>query len=234
MPETTLIPSIDMRLSSLLEFNRRRELAEEQKSQARKTRPTITISREFGCEAYPMAERLKELLEKRTGESWMIMDKGLLEAVARDHNLSEKVLLSLGEKPRFLDDFISTFSPNWKSDKDYFHLLAKQIMACAIKGNMIIMGRGSAIVTQSLKNSYHFRMIGSMKFKAKSIAKRLNISSVEAEELIVKKQKQRDKFIKDFLDRDARDMNYYHLIFNNEKNSPEKIAGTIMGYVMPS
>lgn len=234
MPETILIPSIDMRLSSLLEFNRRRELADEMKNQARKTRPTITISREFGSEAYPMAEELKEFMEKRTGESWMIMDKGLLEAVARNHNLSEKVLLSLGEKSRFLDDFISTFSPNWKSDKDYFHLLAKQIMACAIQGNMIIMGRGSALVTQSLKNCYHFRIFASMKFKTKSIAKRLNISTIEAEELIVKKQKQRDKFIKDFLDRDARDMNYYHLIFNNEKNPPEKIAKTIMEYVLPS
>src|SRR6185369_16710203 len=129
MPETTLIPSIDMRLSSLLEFNRRRMLADELKSQARKSRPTITISREFGCEAYPMAERLRELMEKRSGEEWMIMDQGLLEAVARNHHLSENVLLSMGEKSRFLDDFISTFSPNWKSDKDYFHLLAKQIMA---------------------------------------------------------------------------------------------------------
>ncbi len=233
MPETTLIPSIDMRLSSLLEFNRRRMLADELKSQARKSRPTITISREFGCEAYPMAERLRELMEKRSGEEWMIMDQGLLEAVARNHHLSENVLLSMGEKSRFLDDFISTFSPHWKSDMDYFHLLAKQIMAFASQGNMIIMGRGSAIVTQSLTNCYHFRIFASMKFKSMSIAKRLNISVIEAEELIVKKQKQRDKFIKDFLDRDARDMSYYHLVFNNDKNPPETIAATIKGYIMP-
>jgi cytidylate kinase len=234
MPEQTIIPSIDMRLSALLELNRRRELADELKHSAGKARPTITISREFGCEAYPMAERLRELLEKKTGESWMIMDKGLLEAVARNHNLSKNLLLSLGEKSRFLDDFMSTFSPNWKSDKDYFHLLAKQIMVFASQGKMIIVGRGSSIVTQSLKNCFHFRIFASMKFKTNSIAKRLNISITEAEEMVVKRQKQRDNFIKDFLDRDARDMSYYHLIFNNNKNSPEKMAGTIVEYVLHS
>ena len=46
-----------------------------------------------------------------------------------------------------------------------------------------------------------------------------------------KKQKQRDAFIRDFLDRDARDLRYYHLVFNNDKNSPERIAQMIAEYV---
>lgn len=67
MTETRLIPSIEMRLSSLLEMTRRRDM--ESEARGKSTRPTITISREFGCEAYPMAERLQELLEKRTGKN---------------------------------------------------------------------------------------------------------------------------------------------------------------------
>ena len=232
MPEKELIPSIDMRLSSLLELNRRREMELEARGKARKSRPAITISREFGCEAYPVAECLRELLEKKSGETWVVMDKALLEQVARDHSLSEDILQKLGEKNLFLDEMLATFTPRWKSDKDYFRLLCRHIVSLANAGNVIIVGRGSAFITQSLKNCHHFRMFASLKYKIRSITRRLDISAEEAEKMIAVKQRQRDKFISDFLDRDAHDLSVYNLIFNNDKNSPERIARTIMEYVL--
>lgn len=231
MTEKKLIPSIDMRLSSLLEVNRRRDLELEARSKAQKSRPTITLSREFGCEAYPVAEHLREILEKKSGEPWVVMDKELLEQVASNHNLSEDILKRLGEKNLFMDEMLATFSPRWKSDKDYFRLLCRQIVSLASAGNVIIVGRGSAFITQSLANCHHFRIYASQKYKTGSIARRLGISSDEAEKMIAVKQKQRDKFIHDFLDRDAADLSVYNLVFNNDKNSSEKIARTIMGYV---
>lgn len=232
MSEKELIPSIDMRLSALLEVNRRRELEREARGKAGKSGPTITISREFGCEAYPVAERLRELLEKKSGETWVVMDKALLEQVARNHNLSEDILQKLGEKNLFLDEMLATFSPHWKSDKDYFRLLCRHIISLASAGNVIIVGLGSVFITQSLKNCHHFRLYASQKHKIHSLVRRLNISSEEAEKLIVTKQRQRDTFIRDFLDRDAHDLSVYNLVFNNDKNSPEKIARTIMEYVL--
>ena len=232
MTEKLLIPSIDMRLSSLLEVNRRREMDLEARSQAKKSRSTITLSREFGCEAYPVAERLRELLEKKSGETWVVMDKSLLEQVAKNHNLSEDILQKLGEKNLFLDEMLATFSPRWKSDKDHFRLLCRHIVSLASAGNVIIVGRGSAFITQSLKNCHHFRMFASLKYKICSISSRLNITSEEAEKMIAKKQRQRDTFIRDFLDRDAHDLSVYNLVFNNDKNSPEKIARTILEYVL--
>jgi len=234
MSEKKLIPSIDMRLSSLLEFNRRRELELEARSKTQQSRPTITISREFGCEAYPVAERLRELLEKKSGESWVLMDKALLEQVASNHNLSEEILQKLGEKNHFLDEMLATFSPRWKSDKDHFRLLCRYIVSLANTGNVIIVGRGSAFITQSMKNCYHFRMYASQKYKINSISRRLNISSEEAEKMIVTKQRQRDTFIRDFLDRDACDLSVYNLVFNNDRNAPDKIARTITEYVLSS
>jgi cytidylate kinase len=231
MSEKLLVPSIEMRLGSLLEFNRRKDEDDVSRIKAKKARPTITISREFGCEAYPMAECLKGLLEKKTGQDWILMDKGLLEEVAKNHNLSEKILHGLGEKSRILDEMLATFTPRWKSEKDHFRLLCKHVFSLAEKGNVIIVGRGSAIVTQTLKNCYHFRMFASQAFKVRSIARRLGISEAEAESCVDKKQRQRDAFIRDFLDQDARDMRFYNMIFNNNKNSPERIAQTISEYV---
>ncbi len=232
MSGNQLIPAVDVRLGSLLEFTRRNELEKNRRGDTDKIRPTITISREFGCEAYPVSERLKALLEKKTGEPWVVMDKALLEEVAKNHNLSEDMLKKLGEKSRFLDEILATFSPHWKTEKDHFKLICRQMLSLAEKGNVILIGRGGAIITQSLKNCSHFRMFASAQFKIRSISKRLDIPKEEAEAMIVKKQKQRDTFIRDFLDRDARDVSYYNLIINNDRNSADKIASTIAEYVL--
>jgi len=231
MSERFLVPSIEMRLSSLLEINRRKDEDNESRIKANKVHPTITISREFGCEAYPMAECLKGLMEKKTGQTWTVMDKTLLEEVAKHHKLSEEILQGLGQKTRILDEMLATFSPRWKSEKDHFRLICKYVFSLAEKGNVIIVGRGSSIVTQALHNCYHFRIYASHDYKVASIAKRLNLSPAEAEIVVEKKQKQRDSFVRDFLDRDARDLRYYHLVFNNDKNSPERIAEMIAAYV---
>lgn len=215
----------------MLEISRRKDEDDATRIKAGKARKTITISREFGCEAYPMAECLKGLLEKKTGQEWILMDKVLLEEVAKNHNLSEEILRGLGEKSRILDEMLATFSQRWKSEKDHYRLLCKYMFSLAEKGNVILMGRGSAIVTQSLKNCYHFRMFASQSFKVRSIARRLSISEVEAESCIEKKQKQRDAFIRDFLDQDAHNMRFYNMIFNNDKNSPERVAQVIAEYV---
>lgn len=225
-----LIPAIDARLGTLLEYSRRNEV-ENSRETALKGRPTITLSREFGCEAYLVAERLKELMEKKSGETWVIMDKALLEEVAKNHNLSEQLLRGLGEKSRFLDEIFSTFSPQWKNEKDHFRLICRQMVSLAEKGNVILVGRGGAFITRKMANCRHFRIFSSLEFKITSISRRLKIPREEAEELIRKKQKQRDTFIHDFLDRDAHDLSVYHLIFNNDLNSAEQIAHTIAGYM---
>lgn len=232
MPDNLLIPSVDLRVGSLLEYNR----SQIQKAAVRKRKdgppPCITLSREFGCEGYPVAERLRELMACATGEEWLLMDKALLAEVARHHNLSEDVLQGLGEKNRILDEVMATFSSNWKSERDHFRLLCRHIISLAEKGNVIIVGRGGAIITQHLKNCYHFRLYASLAFKTASIAHRLRMSAEEAERLIEKRQKQRDKFNIDFLDRDAREPRYYDILFNNDRATPERIAQAIADYVL--
>jgi len=228
MSEKMMIASIEKRLDAFLEVTRRNEAANHPK----KINPAITLSREFGCTAYPMAERLQKLMEEKTGNAWTIMDKTLLEEVAKDHDLSEKTLKSLGEEPGFVHEIIATFEPTWKTDKDYYRLLCRQIYSLARNGNVILLGRGSANISQSLKNCYHFKLFGSLKLKIHLIAQRMELSNEAAEKLIIKKQHQRDVFIKDFLNQDARDQRFYHLIFNTDKNSSERIATTIMNYVL--
>lgn len=228
MPEKMLIPSIEKRIAHFMEIAQK---AGKESREKDKKRPTITISREFGCEGYPVAEKTKAILEEKTGQPWLIMDKALLDEVSKTHHLLETALAKLGEKSRLVEDVISTFSPSWLTEHDYYRLLCREILALAVGGNVIIVGRGAAVVTQSLDNCFHFRLFATMQFKTEYIARRCGLSGHEAEAFIEKKQRQRDTFMRDFLNCDSKELQYYHLVFNNNRNPNERIAKLISDYV---
>lgn len=231
MARSVLIPAIEQRLRGLIEVSRRNT---REHGFVERERPTVTLTREFGCEGYPVAEKLQHLLEQRSGAPWVVMDRALLDTVAKDHNLSEEVLRKLGSKNSFLDDMLSTFSPRWKSDKDYYRLLSRQILALAQQGNVILVGRGAAILTQGVGNCYHFRIVAPMSYKVNSVAARMEISAGKAQDLVRERQEQRDAFLKDFLGRDIADPTLYHLVFNNARFSAERIAGVMADVVLPA
>ena len=227
MPVTILTPSVEQRLRAY------HELSDRAKSliQGAPLKPTITLSREFGCEAFPVAEELVKLAEKITGERWLLVDISLLDAVAKEHKIPEQVMLSLGNKPRWLDDMFATFSSHWKSDAAYYRLLCEQVVMIATTGNAVIVGLGAAIIAKAMKNCFHFRLIADHEYKVRSISRRMQISKQEAEILIVDQQKERDKIIRKLLDADEHDPFHYHAIINNGKFKNPLVAKIIADFV---
>ena len=228
MPVNVLMPSVEQRLRAYHEISTRVTSLET----GAPHKPTITLSREFGCEAYPIAEEVVKLAEKATGEQWLLVDISLLDAVAKEHNISEEVMLSLGNRPRWLDDMFATFSPHWKTDADYYQLLSEQVVAIATAGNAVFVGLGAAIIAKSMKNCTHFRLIADQDFKVRSIARRMKISKQEAEIVIMDKQKERDMIIRKLLDADEHYPLHYHAIFNNGKVRNQQIAQIIADFVL--
>jgi cytidylate kinase len=228
MPVTVLNPSVEQRIKAYHELGMR---AKSMVTDA-PLKPTITISREFGCEAFPVGEELVKLAEKMTGEPWILVDKSLLDAVAKEHNISDHVIRSLGKKPRWLDEMFATLSPHWKSDPDYYRLLCEQIVSIATTGNAVIVGLGAAIITKTMKNCFHFRLIAPHEFKLRSIARRMGITKLDAELLIMEQQKERDRIIHKLLDTNEHDPLYYHALFNNAKIKSHRIAKVIAELVL--
>lgn len=230
MSDRILVPSIENRLAGLIEVSRRSKIAGDM-AERKTVKATVTISREFGCEAYPTAEKLKKILEESSGDTWALVDRTLIDEVARHHDLEADLLHNLGNRPRWLDDMLSSLSTKWKNERDHYQLLAQKIVSIAAGGNAIIVGMGGAIITQSMKNCHHFRIFGSMECKVNSIAKRAKVSPAEAVEMIENRQKAREKFVRDFLDKDINDIHFYHLLFNNDRNSADKMAATIASHL---
>jgi len=213
----SLIPSIEQRESAWLRVQER--LARAPKGLAR---PTITISREYGCEGYPLAERLKQLLEEASGEPWNIFDKALVEKVASDEKLSLALLSHLGDESQAMDVLRTHFG--YLTHDEAYSKLVKHLIQIATAGCAIIVGRGGAVACQDLKNCFHFRLEGSFAFRAATLAHRLEVSLAEAEELVRTQSKLREKFISECLQTDITSSRWYDAVFNNERQNVETIA----------
>lgn len=231
MPDNLFIPSVDLRIGALEEYNRKqKERALQHLRQPRPT-PCITLSRQYGCQGYPVAERLCQLMEQQTGEPWLLIDRAVLDEVARHHNISREILENLGDSNRLLDDILATFSPRWTHSQDCFRLLCKHVVSLAEQGNVVIMELGGAIITRHFRHAWHFRLYGSEAFKVQTIARRLGIDAEAAEDLIRREQRKRDDFTRDFLHQNDHDPLLYDLLFNNDRAQPEQIAQCIAHYV---
>lgn len=231
MPDNLLMPSVDLRIGALEEYNRQQKQKAASQHRKPKPRPCITISREFGCHGYPVAELVRDLMMRKTGDEWVMIDRAVLDEVSVRHNISEDILKHLGEKNHILDEVLATFSPRWKSDNEYFQLLCRHVVSLAEQGNVIILELGGAVISRHIPNSFHFRLFAPLPFKIATIARRLSITQAEAEEIVLKQQKQRDHFTSNFLGQNDHDQSLYDLLFNNQRTSPEKIAHTIAGFV---
>ena len=122
---------------------------------------------------------------------------------------------------------LSALSSKWKNERDHFQLLAQKIVSIASGGNAIIVGMGGAIVTQSMKNCLHCRIFASQDFRVDSIVRRTKVSPAEAVEMIERRQKAREKFVRDFLDKEINNIHYFHLLYNNDHNSADMMAASI-------
>ena len=118
-------------------------------------KPTITISRQAGAGAVTVARLVAEQLDKECpGEPqrpWAVFDRNLAAKILEDHNLSARLEQFMPEDTRFpLTDALEVLlglHPGAWTLKQY----AKEtIRALAERGNVIVAGRGPAIVTASL------------------------------------------------------------------------------------
>jgi len=221
----TLPTGVEERMSGWVRIQERRTAA----AKAR-PRPTITLSRQFGCEGFPLALRLQSLLGEALGEEWHIFDKSLIERLAQTEHIPLALLQHLGDASRFLEAF--GFHPRGKVTSDEaFARIAVSVLHLAREGNAIIVGRGGAILCQKLENCFHFRLEASLDWRVASLAARMGISDREAAEQEKAQSKLRDHFIAEHLGVDLGDRAHYDAVFNNGRHSVEEIASAILGYV---
>ena len=97
-----MISKFRSRIEAQLAYQLNLRTQELWRQKGEKKLPFVTISREYGCPSYLVAEALQDKLNKITGEKypWAVFGKEVINKIADEHNLSEALANSLDKNQR--------------------------------------------------------------------------------------------------------------------------------------
>jgi len=191
--------------------------------------PIITISREAGCPAEEISEKIIDLIYQNTKEKWTCISKEILEKSSTELNLHPDKIKYVfkAEKKSMMDEVISAFSNKYyKSDKKIRTTIAKVVNNYAEEGKVVIIGRGGVAIAKDVDDSFHIRLQGPLKWKADIISKQKNIPLSEAENFVKDLDNKRKTLIESFCDQKFEDL-LFDATFNCAKMSTDEIAGIV-------
>ncbi|MFC1544896.1 AAA family ATPase [Gemmatimonadota bacterium] len=193
----------------------------------------ITISREYGCAGFRIADRLAEVLNLQPAPGlppWTVYDRKLIDTVCEDHNLSRTLVNSMDTQRNFaFGDIISGMFTGEPSSLQVFKKFAETIFKLAANGRVILIGRGSAVITSKLSGGLHVRLVAPPEWRVKQVAAYESIEDIKAARRHVERNdRERGRFVKDFCAANLKEPHLYDLIFNQQRLGVEVINDLII------
>ncbi len=202
--------------------------------EAGKPSPCFTIAREFGCEAYPLAEALiKRLNAQVAGEPWIIVGRQIIDRVSELSGYTVEQIEKSQDTPSSLKAIFSMFLDSSRAEEtEIFTHMRSVIRSFARRGNCVLVGRGGVFAVQDLPNCINLRLVATTEFRIQKIIKSHRLSEKDAIAFIALHQRQRDDFLRRFADKLVADPLLYHLVINNTRLNIVKIAEIAEEYMI--
>jgi cytidylate kinase len=186
---------------------------------------TIAISREAGAGGITVAREIGSRL------GWPVFDHELMAKLAGELNVDVTYVQDYDEhRGSWLVDTIKAFSTSSASvsEVSYFHRLVKILQALGLRGECIVVGRGSNFILPQ-ERTLRVRIVASRNDRIAYIAKDRNLPNAEAARYVDTKDRDRHKFIKDHFHKEPDDPLNYDLMVNRSRFPIDETAQLIIG-----
>jgi cytidylate kinase len=169
----------------------------------------ITISREMGSGGIPIVHQVAEEL------GYKLVDGDAIRDVAAKYGLTDESLQQVDEKP---PAFVEQLDRKIELDMNRIQLI---VLEEALKGNVIIYGRGGQDLLPGINSIFRVRVIAPFEDRVERWAEREWIDPDLARSLVRKSDQQRAGFIKYYFDRNWANPIDYDLVINTARLSNE-------------
>jgi cytidylate kinase len=185
-------------------------------------RPFITVAREPGSGGAPIAQQVAKQL------SFQFVDEEIVKSIAESTQKREEIIAQVDEKSRDLigDMVHSLLNKDYVNDIEYLKELVKIILAFATKGHVVILGRGSNFITPFARG-LHVNVTAPYEVRVQRAMEYEGHSKRKAKSVIAKVEKEREKFVKQYLGHDLSKRNAYDLTLNTSAYSVNEAAHVV-------
>lgn len=192
-------------------------------------RPFVTISRQSGCNSFEISKMLVNMINEVQKSKWKLINKEIIDLSANElkikHRDVEKVFDA--ERHGHIEEIIRAFGDrNYKSDKVIHRTIRQLIRNIALEGNVVIVGRAGAAITNDLAQGIHIRLEAPFAWRIKNMANKRKITENEGHSLVVELDRTREQLFLDLGKKTMDDVSF-DLRFNNSTLTDDEIARTI-------
>jgi len=181
-------------------------------------RPAVTLSRQAGCGALVVAQKLAALLQPDLPPDdppWTVFDRNLMDKVLADHNLPARLAKFLPEdRATELQDITDELFGLRPASWTMIQQTSETILKLAELGNVILIGRGGNVVTQKLDNVVHVRLVAPLEARLANCQGTYGMTARAAREFCQREDEGRRRYLKKYFQSDVDDALLYHLCIN--------------------
>lgn len=181
----------------------------------------ITISRDYGAGGYEVAHRLAQAL------GWELLDRELLHQAAELEHLPDAEIERLDEKAISLADRLRLDPPHAK----YIHGLREAANRAAARGNVVLVGRGTAQLLPDSPNILHLRLVAPREWRARRMAGQENWSDEQALARCTEEDSVRERFLRYFFGQEPFQPEQYALILNTGRVPLDDVVDSVVALV---
>ncbi len=195
----------------------------------------VTISRQTGAGGISIAEKLAQYLNKRLPGScpWMVFDKNLVEVIVKDHELSDNIIPYLKENAvSNIEDTLENILGLHPPHSVLMRRTNETIAKLAKLGRVILVGRGSAVITRNIIGGVHVRLIASLINRIARVKDYFKLDDKDAEQFIENEDQGRARYLKAYCGQDINDPFLYDFVINTDTITADDIALMISELLM--
>jgi cytidylate kinase len=178
----------------------------------------VTISRQAGCGALAVAEKLARYLQEHSPKNpipWTVFDRNLMEKVLEDHDLPTRLAQFLPEdRVSYLEDIMTDLLQAYPSSQTVVRQITETILKLASLGNVILIGRGGNVITARLPNIFHVRLVAPLEERVDHSYESYGMTKTEARKFCLREDLGRERYLKKYFNADINDPLLYHLVIN--------------------
>lgn len=218
MARRPLPAGVEGRLKAQAEIWHRLAARAELEKHPARSRPFVTISREYGCMAYRLGERLADKLNGQHPDMhFAVYDREALEVLVEDEAVRHDVINSLSERTRgVIEDWVRQLIPDTRPESRVYRHLAETLCSIATTGEAIIIGRGGAAITRQLSGGVHVRLVAPMEWRVENLRRYQERAGEASREFVKQADREREQFVRKYVGVDPTDPTLYHLVLNNQ------------------
>jgi cytidylate kinase len=161
---------------------------------------------------------------------WTVLDRNLMEKVLEDHNLPTRLAKLLPEdRASQLEDILADLFEVHPPAQTLIHQTTETILKLADVGNLILIGRGSTMITTSLPHVFHVRLMAPLEKRVEHAHQFYSLTRNEAHKFCLAQDHGRERYLKKYFNADVNDPLNYHLVINTglvDYDEAAKIIGS--------